>query len=452
MLDFLRSLFHREDARPAPLPAPPASTSRPEPPPKQPPAPAASPPVAAFIGREAVLDRHESVVGYRFFLSPQTQRRLRDKAPSLRLAYEAGLISSLAAHTGAQGPLGGRLAFIELSPGSLHHPLLPELLHDTTCLMLLASNGASDPASADSLCELQKKARLGCVLSRNDTDSTLIAASSVVSLSIPQLDGLEIADYARRLRRDSAHKSLMAADIESRDDFEMCFRSGFDYFHGPYFAQAINHHAPRTQVDLNRVLRILGQLRAGASGTELATSICQDPVITLKLLRYINAAANGLTQHVVSIEQALLLLGRDRFYRWLSLLLFDVQKRSYVEQVLTEQALSRGRLLERLGQRCGLAASEQDELFLTGLFSLLDRLLAQPLADILQQADLPVAVRMALLQGHGHHAPLLTLARAVEENDEAALEHHAQSSQLDAETVNQEHIAALIWANELLSA
>lgn len=450
MLDFLFSLFKRKTT----LAPRPRARQAGESVPGQPTGPAAGgsvpPAVASFICREPVLDRHEKVIGYRLFLSPHMQERLSGKVPNLRLAYEAGLISSLVTRADEQGLLGGRLAFIELSPGSLLHPQLPILLHDTTCVMVLPSKEIQTAPRA--LPDLGGEARLGCHLRHDDTEPSLLAASSVVSLSIPQLDGLEIADFARRLRRDSAHKFLMAADIDSRDDFEMCFRSGFDYFHGPYFARAVNHHAPRTQVDLNRVLRILGQLRAGASGTELATSICQDPVITLKLLRYINAAANGLTQHVVSIEQALLLVGRDRFYRWLSLLLFDVQKRSYVEQVLTEQALSRGRLLERLGQHCGLAASEQDELFLTGLFSLLDRLLAQPLADILQQADLPVAVRMALLQGHGRHAPLLTLAKAVEENDEAALEHHAQSSQLDAETVNREHIAALVWANELLSA
>jgi EAL and modified HD-GYP domain-containing signal transduction protein len=172
-------------------------------------------------------------------------------------------------------------------------------------------------------------------------------------------------------------------------------------------------------------------------------------VVTYKLLRYINSVANALTHEITSIDQCLLLLGREKIYRWLSLLLFDLHNAGYAERILAEQALVRASLMERMGRQSNLADVSADHLFLTGLFSLLDKLLKQPLGEILAKVSLPPAVGTALLSGSGPYACFLEFAIACESGEGTEIQRCAQACGVDAATVNGEVLEALGWANQV---
>lgn len=408
----------------------------------------------SFVCREPILNRLEKVAGYEFLLNQRLHKRFSGKNPALRKAYDAGLIINLST-LGTGKLLGHRLSFIGLSPLSFDNPKLTELAQANTVVMLdpLDDNGQPHTGLAEGIGDLKRRGfKIGCYLRTEPGLEEFFAACDFVQISIPAYDGLQIADWVHRLRKRDAHStlSLIAADIETSDDFQVCFRAGFDYFHGPFVNRREDWHPPRANVDRGHIMQALGQLRSGVDGSELARTIRQDPVITYKLLRYINSAANGMEKEVTSIEQGVLLLGRERFYRWLSLLLFDVHKAGYIERVLTEQALVRASLLERLGRRTRQEGVLPDQLFLTGLFSLLEKLVGGPLAETLANAAVPAAVSEALLAGTGPLAPFLNLAIASEKGDREAISMWAKACNLDAVSVNQDLLAALSWANEVL--
>ena len=409
---------------------------------------------SSFVCREPILNRHEKVAGYEFLLNQRLHKRFSGKSPALRRAYDDVLIINLAA-LGTGSLLGHLLSFVDLSPLSFDNPQLASLEQANTVLMVdpLDANGELSAGLAARLAEIKARGfKVGCYLSSERALEEIVALCDFIQISTPAYDGLQIADWVRRLRKRDGHGrlALVAADIESSDDFQVCFRAGFDYFHGPFVNRREGWHPPRANVDRSRIMQVLGQLRSGVEGSELARSIRQDPVVTYKLLRYINSSANGLEHEITSIEQSLLLLGRERFYRWLSLLLFDVQKSGYIERVLTEQALARASLMERLGRRARQAGVNPDQLFLAGLFSQLEKLLDRPLAEILDSVAMPPAVNEALLTGSGPLAPFLNLAVACENGDQKATAIWATACQLDALSVNQELLAALVWANEVL--
>lgn len=450
MFNFFRSLFFRKAASPPPADsfqrlnevAPLRSDQQ------------VSTGESSFVCREPILNRHEKVAGYEFLLNQRLHKRFSGKSPALRRAYDDVLIINLAA-LGTGSLLGHRLSFVDLSPLSFDNPQLASLEQANTVLMVdpLDANGELSAGLAARLAEIKARGfKVGCYLSSERALEEIVALCDFIQISTPAYDGLQIADWVRRLRKRDGHGrlALVAADIESSDDFQVCFRAGFDYFHGPFVNRREGWHPPRANVDRSRIMQVLGQLRSGVEGSELARSIRQDPVVTYKLLRYINSSANGLEHEITSIEQSLLLLGRERFYRWLSLLLFDVQKSGYIERVLTEQALARASLMERLGRRARQAGVNPDQLFLAGLFSQLEKLLDRPLAEILDSVAMPPAVNEALLTGSGPLAPFLNLAVACENGDQKATAIWATACQLDALSVNQELLAALVWANEVL--
>lgn len=408
----------------------------------------------SFVCREPILNRDERIAGYEFLLHQGLQQRLSGKDPSLRRAYDDALIRNLGSAE-IDSLLGHRLAFIGISSLSFDNPQLALLPSANTVLMI-------DPVDNGTQLTEDLRERLQAVRDRGFKvgyrqrtemlNEAFLPWCDFVQISTPTCNGLEIADWVRRLRKQEtdAPRSLIAADIESSDDLHVCFRAGFDYFHGPFVnCRGENWHPPRGTVDRSNIVQVLSQLRSGVNNAALADSVRHDAVITYKLLRYINSPINGLSSEITTIEQCLLMLGRERFYRWLSLLLFDVQKAGYIERMLTEQALVRASMMERMGRRAKMTDANTDHLFLAGLFSLLDKLLDRPMAEILASVAMPQAVCAALLNERGPFAPFLSLTIACENGEPAEIASRAAACHLDVASVNQDSLAALIWAAEI---
>ncbi|WP_223247355.1 EAL and HDOD domain-containing protein [Sulfuriferula sp. AH1] len=192
----------------------------------------------------------------------------------------------------------------------------------------------------------------------------------------------------------------------------------------------------------------MNRIRQDAESSELAQIFKQDPALSFKILRYINSAGSGLTSKVDSIDQALLMLGQQNLYRWLTLLLFTSGGSDTPDWALMENALVRARLAE-LSAGDALSAGERDELFVAGIFSLLDILLQLPMAQVLQQISLPPLAEEALLHKRGKYAPYLELSIACEEFDQERISDLAAQLGLELAHVNAYHADALIWAEQL---
>ncbi len=189
-------------------------------------------------------------------------------------------------------------------------------------------------------------------------------------------------------------------------------------------------------------------VQSDAESAELSTALKQDPMLTFRILRYLNSPAIGLAREISSIDQALMVLGRQRLARWISVLLFSVKDPDFSDWLLVESALSRGRIMELLGVE-RFPAAESDHLFLTGVFSSLDRLLRMPLAEAVKQLHLPANIRHALLDRSGPYASLLAVAEACEAFDPTRIEAAAQAAGLEPDTVNHALLTATSWANEV---
>jgi len=411
-------------------------------------------PTSSFVCREAVLNRSERIAGYEFSLHRRLHPRFKDQRPLIRKVYDDALVRDLASLT-LGNLLGHRLAFIDLAPASLDNPQLASLPAGNA--VLLIDPPTDFQADAGQLAPKLAAARahgfrLGWRLRQHaNVPGELLAACDFIQILTPDFDGLQLADLVRRLRAqprpaDAAPLQILASDLGAYDDFHLCFRAGFDFFQGPFIASRENWHPPKSEIDRSRVIALLNQVRSGAENSELAAGTRQDPVLTFKLLRYINSPAIGLQTKITAIDQGLVVLGREKFYRWLSLLLFDVHRGSFTERALIEQALVRARLLERLGEATGANA---DHCFLTGLFSLLDALLGQPLEQVVGQVAVPDSVKQALLTRQGPLAPLLNLAIASESGDAEEIAAQAAACGLDAGLVNRHLLGSLVWAQEV---
>jgi EAL and modified HD-GYP domain-containing signal transduction protein len=115
---------------------------------------------------------------------------------------------------------------------------------------------------------------------------------------------------------------------------------------------------------------------------------------------------------------------------------------------LMKTSITRGRLSELLGESY-FEKHDRDNLFIVGVFSLLDAILKMPMEDILEKIQLPETVAEALLTRGGIYGPFLQLTEACESADSKRILELAELLQYDANKVNECHIAALAWAESL---
>ena len=84
------------------------------------------------------------------------------------------------------------------------------------------------------------------------------------------------------------------------------------------------------------LMHLLNLSNGNAEIAELSSALKQDPLLTYRILRYLNSPAIGLSREITSIDQALVILGRQRLARWLSVLLFSVKDPDFSDWLLVE--------------------------------------------------------------------------------------------------------------------
>ena len=493
MLGFLRRIFGKE-AEPAALverlaspgiaPPPPRVTATPAAP--QEPEAAIEAHLPAFICREALVGRDQRIIGYEFSHPQQLQSRIMEKRTLVHQYYDEILMSHLA-DLKLDSILGKRLALIEISPTTLAHPALARLPRQNIALLLaFAEDGTQPDAPAmaginQTLAGLRAEGiRVGLKWLRQYAAT---ASAEMMWLKLlPHLDFVQVAwsEYARdttdeaftdqvkRFRQvtrlnpeppqtggvnvEPTPLRLIASDLAKPDDFKRCYRLGFDMFRGSFINNRATRKVSKSAANRLRIMQLLNDLRHDEETRKLTQELRQDPVLSYRLLRYVNAPIFGLYRQIDNLDQALTMLGRTNLYRWLSFLLFNVTDPGYYEWALTEQALARAALMERLGKQAaqaGMADVSPDALFLTGLFSLLDQLMGEPLEDLTRKIQIPPPVVAALTRREGTLAQFLALTEACESTNPASIAQHAAVLGLSDRTVNLAVFDSLAWAHEM---
>lgn len=169
----------------------------------------------------------------------------------------------------------------------------------------------------------------------------------------------------------------------------------------------------KARPDLRVVLEMISRIDRGEATAAIAQSLMRDPLLGFELLRYVNAAPSGPLQlEAGSFHDAISILGHPHLRRWLAGILGQAGDEVVLKPV-NFAALRRG-LLMRLLAADSSDAQTRDELFMCGAFSLLDRILAKPVGELMRTLVLPERVRQALVERRGPFLPMLELARAIE--------------------------------------
>jgi EAL and modified HD-GYP domain-containing signal transduction protein len=244
---------------------------------------------------------------------------------------------------------------------------------------------------------------------------------------------------------------LMAARVETEEEFERALRLGYSYFQGYFFARPTIVTANRVSSQKSTYLQVFNELtHEDLNYTQLERLFKQDPPMTYRLLRYLNSAIFSWTRPIHSIRHALSLLGDEELRRWVGLLGLASLAEGRPGALIVA-AMIRGRFCELLSSRTPLS-SRASELFLTGLLSLFDKVLQCPMAGVVEGLGLNTDVCEALLGGADDSswlARVLSLTLAWERGDWDEVTELTRSLNVDTAFVADVYAQAVTWSDRM---
>jgi len=243
---------------------------------------------------------------------------------------------------------------------------------------------------------------------------------------------------------------LVCAGLRGAEAIDAAFKAGAHSVIGwPMDGEFESDGSAKTEIaaDLTVIVELMARVDEGEDIERLEQTLKRDPSLAFKLLRYMNSAAIGQPVEVSSFRHAIMLLGYSRLKRWLALLLTTASKDHSMRPIMYA-ALRRGLVMEELAQ--GMEERElRDEMFICGLFSLLDHMLKQPFEKLLQSIPVPERVRQALVDGSGPFLPYLELVRAIEAESVFDYRERADALMIGAGEINACVLRALHKASQL---
>ena len=369
-----------------------------------------------FLGRQPILNRDQEIIGYEL-LFRAAERNVAEFESYSQAA--ASVITSALASFGIEEVLGGKFGFINVHLSLLLSEMLEVLPVNQTVLELLEFIELDDQV----LERCRELKELGFKLALDDHEfdakyTDIYDVVDIVKIDILQVGMEALPAIVKGLRRTQV--KILAEKVETVEQFDICYRMGFDLFQGYFFERPVILNKRRIDVSGMAMLKLLQQLTMDATLNEIEQTFKENPSLSYNLLRLVNSVAMGMREKIKTLRHAILMLGTEHLRRWTQLSLFAGNDTRGLNNPLLEMAAVRGRLMEILvKQRNGsMVNDEQSEAaFMTGILSLLEVLFETPMSEIISKLNLMDDVSNALLFRQGQLGSMLTLAEKLEVTD-----------------------------------
>ena len=384
------------------------------------------------LGYSPMVDRHRAITAARLTVFPSRA----DSAPDV-----AALLEAVAEVWPADG---GRVSLNVASEAALQD--LVRFKPAANVMVEIPAFMACDIANTDALRAMHAHGSTllikGRPLSPLPREVLPCFAYSIIDVADDRRDG---SPPPGGVTRTIPH---IQAGVRTLAEMEQSFQRGAIAVLGwPIDDVAANSGKGNARPELQFIVELINRVDREEPAERLEAVLKTDPTLAFRLMRYINSPAFGLSVEINSFRHAIMVLGYNRLKRWLALLLASASKDPNVKPVMYA-AVRRGLLMEELGRQSA-SSDQRSEMFICGVFSLLDRLMGQPLPELMRSIPVPDTVRAALVDGSGPYHAQLELVCAVEAESVFDIRSAADATMLGLPEVNRAVLRALAGARQL---
>ena len=243
---------------------------------------------------------------------------------------------------------------------------------------------------------------------------------------------------------------LLAEKVETNEEFQAALKMGFSYFQGYFFSKPEMLQSKALSPAQMTLAELLYETSKSEMDLSKITSIFERDVnLSYKLLRYSNSAVFKRRSEIETIKQALVVLGQLELKKFLSVL-FTAQVSSEKPAELMRLAMTRAKFAEGIAQihrKTDIAKA-----FLTGMMSLMDAILDEPMTSVMSKLPLSKDIKDALVDNQGLLAEYLSLVKCYEQAHWQDANSAIARLGLDAKSLPDAYHEAVQWANEQMRA
>ncbi|RIW35109.1 HDOD domain-containing protein [Bacillus salacetis] len=245
---------------------------------------------------------------------------------------------------------------------------------------------------------------------------------------------------------------LLAEKVETRADYDEARKRGYTLFQGYFFSKPVILSTYDVPIYFHSYYDVIQSLEMNEPSIQKISELIErDISLSYKLLKLINSPAYRPKQKINSIRQAIMLLGLVEIKRWIYVLAIrDMTGSSnQMSDEVIKLCLIRAKMCELIS-----AAAIGDEVpssyFLTGMFSLMESIIGQPIETILKDMPLQDDICDALKGKDNHLGKVLDLVVAIETADWESANMLGQDLGLAQSDINQYYADSCQWAEGLL--
>jgi EAL and modified HD-GYP domain-containing signal transduction protein len=393
-----------------------------------------------FLARQPILDRSQRVVGYELLF----RSGMENYFPDVDIPSASRSVIDKSLLVGIDVLCEGQKAFVNCTPDVLLNQLITVLPPATTVIEILEWIEVTDELQA--ACRALRNS--GYMLALDDfvpggPQKELLGVADVLKLDVEHTRPEELGSFVReQLARG---RWLVAEKVETLERFQEARSVGFTHFQGYFFARPTIVGIPELPaITLNRIRLLRCIAGAELNYREMETVLKGDPALCYRLLRYMNSALFSLPCNVSSVRHALSLLGDQEIRRWVALVV-AVTAVQDKPAALLRLALLRAQFCGSLG---ALLQSYCGDLFLLGLFSLMDTILDMPMPELLDRVRLPEPIRQTLLGQSTSLDQIMKLVYALESGDWDCCEEVAKSLGVTENAISQLYLESVAWTRQ----
>ncbi len=401
-----------------------------------------------YVARQPIFDRQQKIFGYELLYRSGQGGNVFDGTDGTQATL--AVIRNTFLVLGQQTLTGSKKAFINFTKSLLLDGVAHTLPSDSTVIEILED--VEPDATVLDACQALKEA--GYLLALDD-----FTVDNEVQQSIVEIADIIKADFMRSTPVERAtivtkfsdgQKRFLGEKVETREEFTAALDMGYTYFQGYFFAKPVivsGKDIPGYKLNYMRVLQEVNRKELEFSNLEKI--IKQDTSLVYTLLNYINSAYFGLREQITSILHAMVLLGEREVRKWASLVLFTFLGDDKPTEVVVT-SLVRARFCESLAPDAGLQGCE-DELFLLGMFSMIDVIMGRPLPEILESISIAKDVKAALLGEENVYRDVYNLVTSYEAGEWEQFSQCAAKLHVSEEKLPELYVKAVEWADGIAS-
>ncbi len=240
---------------------------------------------------------------------------------------------------------------------------------------------------------------------------------------------------------------LCAVGVDNQEEFASLKSSGgYQLYEGNFYRIPVNsgeHEVAPLKVNYIELLNTVNS--DNFELTQAADIIGRDTALTISLLRMVNNMA--INSEITSIRHATAMMGQKELKKWITTAVVGELCTDKPNEI-TRLSLLRARFAENLAGVFGMAL-QSSELFLMGLFSVLDVILDMPMEEALAMVHVSKQVRDVLVERKGPLAKVYDFILRYENADWQEVSRQMILEDIDLDTLYNAYLQTLEWYRKL---